>query len=248
MGTTGLIFGAIALVWLVVLVPGRLTRSATGKPAPIADPQERFADVRVIRAAAEAPAEEAEDPQAGVSTPLTRKADLAALRLVEQRATGLRRNILLSLLLSTVVLAVFVVTGSLPWWALAVGGGLLLAWFPGCRLSVVLLDREIAKRRAAILDAGTEETVAIRPAALPAESGESRARTLPLGGAVKTSAGSLWDPLPITTPTYVSRPLAPRTVRTIDLSGPPVGAAPVTADEQPGAALEPVELPRAVGE
>ena len=45
----------------------------------------------------------------------------------------------------------------------------------------------------------------------------------------------LWDPLPITVPTYVSKPLAPRTVRTIDLSGP--GAAspgrpdgPVTAD------------------
>lgn len=48
-------------------------------------------------------------------------------------------------------------------------------------------------------------------------------------------AGRLWEPVPITVPTYVSKPLAPRTVRTIDLSGPPVSAPnepalPVTAD------------------
>jgi hypothetical protein len=33
-------------------------------------------------------------------------------------------------------------------------------------------------------------------------------------------AGSLWDPLPMTLPTYVSKPAAPRTVRTIDLNEP----------------------------
>ena len=54
--------------------------------------------------------------------------------------------------------------------------------------------------------------------------------------------GVLWDPVPITMPTYVSKPLAPRTVRTIDLSGPDVTSSarqqhPVTADapvEKPG--------------
>ena len=54
----------------------------------------------------------------------------------------------------------------------------------------------------------------------------------------KAAAGVLWDPVPITVPTYVSKPLAPRTVRTIDLSGPAVTAGssiqhPVTADAQP---------------
>ena len=48
-------------------------------------------------------------------------------------------------------------------------------------------------------------------------------------------AGTLWDPIPITLPTYVSKPLAPRTVRTIDLSGPEMSSSahhegPVTAD------------------
>jgi hypothetical protein len=32
--------------------------------------------------------------------------------------------------------------------------------------------------------------------------------------------GSLWDPLPVTLPTYVSKPRASRTVRTIDLTEP----------------------------
>ena len=50
--------------------------------------------------------------------------------------------------------------------------------------------------------------------------------------------------MPITKPTYVSKPLAPRTVRTIDLSGPTVAATtakvtvPVTADPPERAADE----------
>ncbi len=32
--------------------------------------------------------------------------------------------------------------------------------------------------------------------------------------------GSLWDPLPVTLPTYVTKPKAKRTVRTIDLNEP----------------------------
>lgn len=39
--------------------------------------------------------------------------------------------------------------------------------------------------------------------------------------AVQTSrAGSLWDPLPVTLPTYVDKPAAHRTIRTIDISAP----------------------------
>jgi hypothetical protein len=38
------------------------------------------------------------------------------------------------------------------------------------------------------------------------------------------SAGSLWDPLPVTLPTYVTKPRANRSVRTIDLSAPGVSS------------------------
>src|SRR4051812_3061697 len=38
------------------------------------------------------------------------------------------------------------------------------------------------------------------------------------------AAGSLWDPLPVTLPTYVTKPRASRSVRTIDLSAPDVSS------------------------
>jgi hypothetical protein len=40
----------------------------------------------------------------------------------------------------------------------------------------------------------------------------------------KTEAGALWDPLPVTLPTYVTKPRATRSVRTIDLSEPGVAS------------------------
>ena len=57
---------------------------------------------------------------------------------------------------------------------------------------------------------------------------------------------SLWDPIPITPTTYISRPLLPRSVRTIDLSAPVASSElrlPVSiyADETE-------DMPRAVGE
>ncbi len=43
----------------------------------------------------------------------------------------------------------------------------------------------------------------------------------PVAVSVETvDSGSLWDPLPVTLPTYVNKARAARTVRTIDLSAP----------------------------
>jgi hypothetical protein len=43
--------------------------------------------------------------------------------------------------------------------------------------------------------------------------------------------GSLWDPLPVTLPTYVTKPKARRTVRTIDLSEPGTWSAGRSEDD-----------------
>jgi hypothetical protein len=43
--------------------------------------------------------------------------------------------------------------------------------------------------------------------------------------------GSLWDPLPVTLPTYVSKPKAKRTVRTIDLGEPGTWTSGRTAED-----------------
>jgi hypothetical protein len=68
--------------------------------------------------------------------------------------------------------------------------------------------------------------------------------------------GSLWDPLPVTLPTYVTKPKARRTVRTIDLNEPHTWTSGRTAEDaalvaESAAAAEAegaeVEQQRAVG-
>lgn len=77
-----------------------------------------------------------------------------------------------------------------------------------------------------------EETVTISAAAVNAALTAASAVEADLAAARATAAetvavsvptvdgGSLWDPLPVTLPTYVNKPRAARTVRTIDLSEP----------------------------
>lgn len=59
-------------------------------------------------------------------------------------------------------------------------------------------------------------------------SGLDDTSTFPLGlldvVTPTTDAGSLWDPLPVTLPTYVTKPRASRSVRTIDLQAPGVSS------------------------
>ncbi len=68
-----------------------------------------------------------------------------------------------------------------------------------------------------------------------------------------TDAGSLWDPLPVTLPTYVTKPRADRSVRTIDLQAPGVSssghdAASSALVADAATSLPPDDLPqRAVG-
>jgi hypothetical protein len=94
----------------------------------------------------------------------------------------------------------------------AVPAALLLAWLVACRLMV---RRERAwtpsSVAAAVVDAieADEAETAERPALLleDADTGTIAPVTDP----------ALWDPVPVTLPTYVGKATAQRTVRTIDL-------------------------------
>ena len=68
--------------------------------------------------------------------------------------------------------------------------------------------RTVDERGVADFD-DTEDTVGIPVAPC------SRRSSIPTD-----DGGSLWDPLPVTLPTYVTKPQAKRTVRTIDLGEP----------------------------
>ncbi len=156
-------------------------------------------------------------------------------------------GVLLTLTLATVGVAVF---GLLPWWAVAIPAGLIVAFLLAARRSVRrssdrYWEQEIGtpeevepepsnvlRRRAVRVDAShgvdhaaadavavadEEATVTLDATALAAASSVERHVAMPVQS---SDGGSMWDPLPVTLPTYVDKPVARRTVRKIDLDGP----------------------------
>jgi hypothetical protein len=116
-----------------------------------------------------------------------------------------------------------------PWWSTAIPGGLLVIFVVVARISVWMMRKDLDARYREINDGSAESTIFLSRKDFPAEARRPKAKS------ESSNPGALWDPIPITMPTYVSKPLAPRTVRTIDLSGPGVASTarhdgPVTAD------------------
>src|SRR5690606_15407412 len=145
-----------------------------------------------------------------------------------------------------------------PWWAVLVPVGLIAAFVVVARVGVRAMQRRFDARAAGVTEGwGDEEDTTVIAVAAP-EKEDSKEFSVDLSAPRAT--GALWDPIPVTAPTYGSKPLVPRTVRTIDLSAPVVAQAPVvpTAD-RPDLDVERIELedtesvvhefrPRAVGE
>ncbi|HET9872242.1 MAG TPA: hypothetical protein VFP89_06565 [Propionibacteriaceae bacterium] len=247
MGTTGLIFAAIAIAWLAYLVPLSVRRRSDDFDE--LDPSHRFSEsMRIVRYGT-APLLDQDLEQIGsieVSTPLTRRAAVEDLRRLEKIAARRRRRVLVALmfaLTAVLSLSAFALT---PWWAAAIPGGLLVTFLVLARMSVRGMRRHLDARYAAIKQGSDEATVFLSRSAL-ANAGEVKSGKADQGRTdVAAKQGRLWDPVPITVPTYVSKPLAPRTVRTIDLSSPEIASAtrldtPVTADAPERAADRPAD-------
>ncbi|GAB3622955.1 hypothetical protein GCM10027418_10370 [Mariniluteicoccus endophyticus] len=253
MGTTGLIFGAVALAWLAYLVPMWVRRNSSA-PATSIDLDERFSDsVQLVRDEADLEVEHrGEDHE--VSTPLTRRAQLTALKRRDGLATARRRSLFLLIMIALVVVSGLSIAGVLLPWAPAIPVGLLGLYVVMARVNIRSMDRE----RREILDAlkgfetRTEETVVLTAGDLETVRtvpGSSKVTEVDLGAPKPSEGGAIWDAVPVTAPTYVQTPTPPRTVRTIDLSAPSVPK-PVTADPrsaQTAAEVE-VEHKKAVGE
>ncbi len=182
------------------------------------------------------------------------RARLEARRAAARAAARRRRRILTVLLLADLVTVVGAVVLLVPVWSPAVPLALTLVYLVLCRTLVKRehagWDAEVrrAGRRAEAAATPQPEVIepaptevsstaqAAEPAALVArneqglavvDAGEDTAsydaaqlRDAALAGA----PGSLWDPLPVTLPTYVTKPRATRTVRTIDLREPGVSS------------------------
>ncbi|NHB84445.1 hypothetical protein G7085_07055 [Tessaracoccus sp. HDW20] len=204
------------------------------------DPAERFSNsVRILRRDVE---DYRDEDTAAVSTPLTRRAEIHELRMTARQAARRRLAVVGTLLGAALTLLVLSGTGVTPWWSVAIPSGLLVAFLAVARFSVVAMHRSLDARAAAV-DEGfleDEETVAIDLGVLERTEGIEISVDL----SMPTTTGMLWDPIPVTPATYVSQPLLPRTVRTIDLSAPVVAEAPLvpTADNPAHDVVESDEL------
>lgn len=222
----------MAAFWLVYLIPLILHRRDNGLLDEV-EPGEPFtASVTIVRRGD--PLDTAENGTAVVSTPLNRRAALRELADLDRGAARRRRRVLLFLALLTTITAGSAAFGLVSPWTTAVPAGLVVAFLGVARFSVRVMRRNL-DARAQLIRGGAgvdEETTAI-----PSLEDELAVheKSVELTAPIEVT-GSLWDPIPVTAPTYVSKPLAPRTVRTIDLSAPVMAAAsvPVTADAPAG--------------
>ena len=246
-GTTGVIFAAIAIAWLAYLVPHFVRRrDDDDELLQESDPADRFSDsMRIVRHGT-APLLDQDLEEIApfeVSTPQTRRAAVNDLHRLERLAASRRRRVLLVLMVALSAVVGLCAAHLIPWWSTAIPGGLLLIFVVVARISVRVMFRGLDARYREIRHGDNESTIFL-----------SRKDFAKLGAAghparstadVAAKPGTLWDPIPITMPTYVSKPLAPRTVRTIDLSGPGATSSsaghegPVTADAPDSASDSP---------
>jgi hypothetical protein len=246
-GTTGVIFAAIAVAWLAYLVP-HFARRREDEELDDSDPADRFSEsMRVVRHGT-APLLDHDLEEIApfeVSTPQTRRAAINDLRRLEGLASARRRRVLLVLLAALSGVIGLCGASLVPWWTIAIPGGLLLIFVAVARISVRLTRTRLDLRYREIHHGNNESTIFLSRKDFPTSAADAHRATVKTD--VASTPGTLWEPVPITMPTYVSKPLAPRTVRTIDLSGPgassPRHEGPVTAD----APASPSESPRATG-
>jgi membrane protein YdbS with pleckstrin-like domain len=186
------------------------------------------------------PVDASSRPDRTVTRVARRAADRAAARAAAKR----RRIVLAVLLVTTLGAGVASFVGVLQPWAPAVPGGLVLGFLVLARVMVKrehrawLVEQQRAARWAEVTGS-VEQAAAPAPAAFvpgPAEdvdrsappspsvvSGLDDTCAVPVGlTADRSPVEGLWDPLPVTLPTYVTKPRAQRSVRTIDMLAPGV--------------------------
>ena len=219
MDLSALIFVALAVAWAVYLIPKALRHhddvvrsrsverfSHTMRVLARREPVNRR-DARLVVA-----------PGRAKSTPVvTTKGPVRAevSRETAQRATRRRRRVLGLILLANAAVVTVAAFAVIAWWYVAIPAGLLVAWLVACRL-MVRRERpvRIQRDRAASTPPVVEE-VEVPVAADPVEEPWD---DTPTGQTPAIADPSLWDPMPVTLPTYVGKPAAERrTVRTIDL-------------------------------
>lgn len=216
----------LAVGWAGYLIPKALKHH---DDLAMSRPVDTFSDsVRVVGATrTRTPVAEPLAPPATSAPAVARTITREAAR----RAARRRRRVLAALVVGLLAVSATSFLAYTPWWSTAVPGFLIVAFLVVARLTV----RAQQVRRAAPVQPSTdtstevvEESTAVRAAA-PAEvepdlgredtAGLSREQLAEAVAAPALDEAGLWDPLPLTLPTYVGKARARRTVRTIEITG-----------------------------
>ncbi len=221
-----MIFVALAIAWAVYLIPKALKHHDEVARSRSVD---RFSNtMRVLARREPVTARDARlvvtPGRAAASTVETKgtrptPAQMRARREAARRATQRRRRVLGVLLLANVTVAGLAGFGVVGWVWQSVPGGLLVAWLIACRLMVK--SEQAAWTPASVApdvpdQAGRIETIERNDEGFDEVVFDDDTGEIP---AVPADPNA-WDPMPVTLPTYVTKPVATRTVRTIDLGEP----------------------------
>jgi hypothetical protein len=230
-GWSGVLYAAIVVGWAAYLIPHALRRHENGSRSRSID---RFSSaLRVLRrrpsksVSPKSVNPKSVDPAAQRSPVRRRAARVAAKR---------RRRILLLLLICTVATVAVAAYALVPWWSVAIPAALTVLFQFTC---IRQARRQRRSRRA------VARVVEPRPDLATAEPDDEPTVVLERTdieepAPLSPAADGLWDPVPVTLPTYVSKPKAPRTIRTIDLGQPGTWTSGRTAE---AAAIAPEAAP-----
>ncbi|UYM06631.1 divisome protein SepX/GlpR [Solicola gregarius] len=273
---TGLIYAAIVVLWAAYLVPLALRRY---DEASHDRPVETSSRMRILRRgrseSATAEADDGNRPESATpaesakpSAPV-KEADVSPVAVTEQRestrmAIRRRRRTLGVLVFATALVAGSAYALIVPWWSVAIPAGLVVAWLVACRIQVLGEIADAAAPKAMGDEPNDEPTIVIsaqfddyRPERKnvmleePLDEGALEEQVNAAVPVATEEGGSLWDPVPVTLPTYVDKPRAARTVRTIDFNGSDAWTSGHVEGEQtemPAAPEESEEHRRAVGD
>lgn len=229
MDLSAVIFVVLALAWAVYLIPKALQHhDEMASDRLVEGHSER---VRILRRKT-TPTEvlevetEVEESTSAPAAPARRGLSRRPRPVLTPAGTAARRRrrVLAVLLCGVVVLAGLAFLGYAPWLFTAVPGAMVLVFLVIARLSVRSAQRpSLAQRRPAPARSEApasrrqEEPTVFDPS--PVEDEVDVALSEEPDAELLADDGSLWDPLPLTLPTYVNKARARRTVRTIELTG-----------------------------
>ncbi|MDX6308887.1 MAG: hypothetical protein QOI06_1933 [Nocardioidaceae bacterium] len=269
---TGVIYGAIVVVWAAYLVPLALRRhDEASRTRSI----ERFSSaMRVLArrgATATASARVVVTPGRKGSRVVTPDlgpepervlVTLRPNRLAEAAAASRRRRVLVILVATTLLVGAAAFAGVAPLWSPGVPALLVAVFLVAARRSVrrvgapVWVEAPAADQTSGVVvrrpavrvdtsrghhegEQAADEVPINMTAPEPREAPPGSAgQAIPAPSTEAADGGSLWDPLPVTLPTYVSAPVVKRTIRTVELGEPGMWSSGHSTDEAPAATTQ----------